>query len=113
MAVTSRVASIMDERTTSTVLLIHGTFAADADDEGLAWWQRGSAFHDALRQRLPSHVKLPEHESLFHWSGENSEWARYQAGKRLLERLRQYEARGRRYHPVSYTHLTLPTNREV
>jgi hypothetical protein len=94
----------MHERTASTVLLIHGTFAADEADEGPAWWQRGSQFHEALRQRLPPHVKLPEHEALFHWSGENSEWARYQAGKRLLERLTQYEAHGRRYHLVGHSH---------
>ena len=111
----------MDERTASTVLLIHGTFGADEADDGPAWWQRGSEFHQALRQRLPPHVKLPEHEAFFHWSGENSEWARYQAGKRLLERLRHYESQGRRYHLVAHSHggtviwhaLRLATRRKI
>ncbi len=111
----------MDHHTTSTVLLIHGTFAADEADEGPAWWQRGSQFYQALRQRLPPHVRLPEHEALFHWSGENSEWARYQAGKRLLESLCQYEAHGRRYHLVGHSHgggviwhaLRLATRRKI
>ena len=96
-------ASTMDDRSSPVVLLIHGTFAAEAADEGQQWWQRGSPFQQALRQCWPQ-ATPPADDPPFHWSGENSEWARYQAGRSLLERLRKYEARGLDYHLIGHSH---------
>ncbi|MHB8902464.1 MAG: lipase family protein [Thermoguttaceae bacterium] len=86
------------------VLLIHGTFAGRAEDEGSSWWQKGSPAWQGLAKRLPAGSKLPERGEIFHWSGENSERARIKAANDLLERLRELEKAGRGYHLVGHSH---------
>ena len=63
------------------LILVHGTFAAADDDVGERWWQRGSSFWISIHARLG--LRRPENSPSFHWSGENSEAERKQAGIRL------------------------------
>ena len=86
------------------VLLIHGTFAGSAADEGDSWWQQGSPAWKELSPRLPAGTRLAERGEVFHWSGDNSERARIKAGLDLLERLRELETAGRGYHLIGHSH---------
>ena len=115
-----------------TVLFIHGTFAYDERDRvppGSAgkWWQRGSAFADALAKLLPNcdiapagnrvseacppwwwyrrRPHLPPSDSVFHWSGANLESARRVAGDRLLSHLRRLiQDSPRGIHIIAHSH---------
>ena len=91
-------------RSTELVLLIHGTFAGRAEDEGDSWWQAGSPAWEELSKRLPPGARLPEQGEVFHWSGDNSERARIKAGHDLLERLLKLEANGQGYHLIGHSH---------
>jgi len=86
------------------VILVHGTFAADTENDGQKWWQAGSPAVAQLKARLPRGVEIAEGSEVFHWSGENSERARSKAALQLLERLRVLEAEGRDYHLVGHSH---------
>jgi hypothetical protein len=86
------------------VLLIHGTFAGRAENEGDSWWQQSSPAWKELSKRLPAGARLPERGEVFHWSGDNSERARIKAGHDLLERLLQLELAGRCYHLIGHSH---------
>lgn len=83
------------------VLFIHGTAAGDDADEGPRWWQRGSAFWQALRDDLgPAFLCQPEGH-VFHWSGANREDDRRAAGSALLARLRTLEVP---FHLIGHSH---------
>ncbi len=86
------------------VLLIHGTGGADIADEGEAWWQRGSKFHQRLSDGLEPVVDVQPAGHVFHWSGVNSEAERVAAGLELLEQLQALESQGRRYHLIGNSH---------
>ena len=86
------------------VILVHGTFAAEADDVGDSWWQEGSDTWDALQRKLPKGTKLAAQSHVFHWSGENSERARIKAGQDLLEIFREFEEEGICYHVIGHSH---------
>lgn len=86
------------------VLLIHGTFAGNEEDEGHRWWQQGSPAWEELSKRLPPGVRLQEQGDVFHWSGDNSERARIKAGHALLERMLELESAGRGYHLIGHSH---------
>ncbi len=86
------------------VILVHGTYAADATDMGDAWWQVGSPVWKALAQRLPPGTRLADVGETFHWSGENSERERIRAGRALLDYLLSLEDAGRPYHLVGHSH---------
>jgi hypothetical protein len=114
-----------------TVLFVHGTFAADDRESGAAWWQRDSQFQITLQQHLGARVKCSPRgatflyprpwwrrllafvrhrasppdslESVFHWSGNNSETARRQAGALLLEHLKVFNDRGP-FHVIAHSH---------
>ncbi len=86
------------------VVLIHGTFAGRAANEGDSWWQKGSAAWEELGKRLPEGTRLSEQGEVFHWSGDNSERARIKAGTDLLEQILQLEASGRKYHLIGHSH---------
>lgn len=86
------------------VLLIHGTFAGRAEDEGTSWWQQGSPAWQELSKRLPAGARMPERGEVFRWSGDNSARARIQAGHDLLERLLELETTGRGYHLIGHSH---------
>lgn len=111
-----------------TLLLIHGTFAGDDLEDGTAWWQRNSCFVTALERMLrdaggPAIHCLPrgsrflyprpwwqfwktaplDIESVFHWSGDNSETARRQTGELLLAHLKAFDACGG-FHVIAHSH---------
>lgn len=86
------------------VLLLHGTFANAEEDEGNAWWQKGSETWKELGRRLPEGISLADDLSLFQWSGENTEWAREKAAIELLDKLRAYETQGHHYHLIAHSH---------
>ena len=98
---------VADVRSDELVILVHGTFAGDNDqrDEGMRWWQRGSATWEALAARLPEGAALPDEEiRLFHWSGANAQSKRLQGGTQLLALLLELEEQGRSYHLVGHSH---------
>lgn len=86
------------------VLLIHGTNAADPADSGERWWQRGSAFWDALSARLGQAFACQPDGEIFRWSGENSESERRLAAMALSKRIERLERDGRPYHLVGHSH---------
>jgi hypothetical protein len=86
------------------VVLVHGTFAGRATNEGDSWWQKGSAAWKGLSERLPAETKLAERGDVFHWTGDNSERARIKAGADLLEQMLELEAAGRGYHLIGHSH---------
>ncbi len=71
------------------IVTIHGTNNGDPSSSGDYWWQRGSAFQKKLLAYV-THVKGVEFIP-FHWSGENSEKARREAGEALFKKLRTME----------------------
>src|SRR5450631_3001584 len=86
---------------TEIILLIHGTAAGAAEDEGERWWQRESEFWRALNESVAPRLSCgPNSGPLFHWSGANSERDRRAAGRRLLSDLRRLEEAGIYYHLV-------------
>jgi tetratricopeptide (TPR) repeat protein len=93
--------------TTSTelVILIHGTGAGRASDEGEQWWQRGSEFTRDLNSRLHPSAQCLADGPLFRWSGSNSENARRSSGRNLYEKyLLPLENAGRPYHLLGHSH---------
>lgn len=90
-----------DEQTVE-VFRIHGTFASNDDDDGAAWWQRGSDFQKDLESQLLNGACS---DVIFHWTGENSAKARARAGMRLFnDVLRSREESGRRYALIGHSH---------
>lgn len=104
-----------------TVILVHGTGAALAEDQGPAWWQVGGKFQTWLEKnggarwqvQPPLFGELKLHPSgqylfvenhIFHWSGKNSEATRREAGERLAESLWELEKNGRPYALVGHSH---------
>ncbi len=88
-----------------TVLCIHGTFAASERDYGRGWWQRGSVFWQRFSARLPHGTgMLEDNETLFHWSGANTERDREQAAARLLAALQRRDEAGQPYHLIGHSH---------
>lgn len=86
------------------LVLVHGTFAAQAADRGADWWQNGSEEAVALQKRLPANVQFPPQGKVFHWSGENNERARIKGANDLLDYLRALEHDGIAYHLVGHSH---------
>ncbi len=86
------------------VLFVHGTFAGDPSDEGEKWWQIGSSSYQALASRVPDCVRLQEQGEVFHWSGANSDHARWSAGRALLSHIRAIRRRGLRVHLIGHSH---------
>jgi hypothetical protein len=88
------------------ILLIHGTFASSDEDDGQAWWQRGSRFWTWFNQSLQRRATCaPQTGTVFRWSGRNSEQERIRAGQDLFKNwLRLYERSGTRYHLIGHSH---------
>ncbi len=98
------------------VLLVHGTFASSDEDRGKNWWQTESEAATTLRRFLgngyvinPDEVcfqstVVPVPESVFHWSGRNSEHARRLAAKLLFERLQWFNERRLSFHVIAHSH---------
>ncbi|MCR9232552.1 MAG: hypothetical protein NXI29_16185 [bacterium] len=123
------------ESYTEPVLLIHGTFAYDDQEQGDRWWQRSSHFSVTLERMSSEQGKrikaVPEgkcftyispwwkrflvsrkklsvedvqnRESVFHWSGDNTESARRAAAKLLLAHLQVFDSQGP-FHVIAHSH---------
>jgi hypothetical protein len=80
----SRPAESPPDPSLETIVMVHGTYAADQDDSGPQWWQDGSAvrasFEETFRGRAACDIA-------FHWTGKNKESERLEAARRLLARL--------------------------
>ena len=95
----------------ATVVTVHGTFAhvgstPSAGPEaapGQQWWQPGSRLEQDLKSLLAAKDgKLTIRA--FEWSGENSELARRNAGRELLDYLADLEASKEPYCLVGHSH---------
>jgi hypothetical protein len=87
-------------RKAERIILLHCTGAADIADRGNRWWQSGSVFQSSAQSRLASFL----FDKPFHWSGDNFEDRRYQAGLELLARLQNLERNQAAYHLVGHSH---------
>ena len=67
------------------VITIHGTNAGAESDHGDEWWQKGSPFQTKLAERIDDRLEFEP----FHWSGDNSETERREAGAALAKKLRK------------------------
>src|SRR5262249_12033137 len=87
------------------VLLVHGTFAKRAEgDQEKNWWEKGSAFRQKLAVALGTSGGYKVFDEEIEWSGLNSEVARHQAGRDLLQKLLlPMEAEGRPYHLIGHS----------
>jgi hypothetical protein len=93
------------EKNSKTVLVtIHGTGAGEPTEEEDSWWLEGSKFLGKLKDRLdldPSRVEIFP----FLWDGgPNSEGSRRQAGGKLYELLKSYDAAGNNYYLICHSH---------
>jgi hypothetical protein len=86
------------------VLLVHGTNAAQEADEGESWWQRESDFHRWFVAQMGTRLDCQPSGGVFHWTGENTEWARQEAGRALAGSIRAMEEEQRPYHLVGHSH---------
>lgn len=86
------------------IVTVHGTFAADPNDDGQQWWQRGSAFTTALAERLAGkgipHIDVQP----FHWSGLNSDQARLRAATALAGKLAAAKREDRPVAVLAHSH---------
>lgn len=86
------------------LVTVHGTNDGDLADEGSRWWQKGSDFLATLQGALEE-AKAPATACLpFHWSGENSDQERLDAGAKLADILRRLENVGIPYHLLAHSH---------
>lgn len=93
------------------VIGVHGTFAhvdgkTAADNDPNAekqWWEAGSEFEAELKQMVAADNGTLEYEE-FEWSGDNSERARRNAGRKLMEQTRALEAEKSDYVLVGHSH---------
>jgi hypothetical protein len=86
------------------LIAVHGTFAAEPGNDGANWWQRGSPFMTRLAGALEPKLGRPPRVLPFHWSGENSEFDRLAAGRRLEAVMRRLERAKRPYHVLAHSH---------
>ena len=86
------------------VVTVHGTGAGVPEDAGHSWWQKDSAF-----QKKTSEIVELAGDGVevvpFHWgTGPNSETKRREAGTKLYEQLRGYDAEGVDYYLIGHSH---------
>ncbi len=86
------------------ILLIHGTFASDHEDEGPRWWQVGSDFWKYFEKRFPKRPRMQRIGEVFHWDGLNTERSRRFGARALLKRLQELEAQEVGYHLICHSH---------
>jgi hypothetical protein len=85
-----------------TIISVHGTFAAGAED-GEQWWQRGSPFERHLQDCIEGETGALSLQRL-RWPGLNSETSRQAAAQALLGRCRTLERTGERYVLIGHSH---------
>jgi hypothetical protein len=100
----------------ATVIAVHGTFAHSTAVDGasvslapeqLQWWQPGSTFDRELRDMVAAVPGMGSGTLSvvpFEWSGENSEIARRDAGKKLYGELAALDAKGEPYCVIGHSH---------
>lgn len=86
------------------VVTVHGTFASHDSDDGEQWWQRGSAFTNALAARLASMGVREVSMQPFHWSGLNSDQARLRAAAALGRVIANAKRNGRPVAVLAHSH---------
>ena len=85
------------------IITVHGTNAGDPSDRGDQWWQNGSEFQEKLSSYLETSDGRLTIEP-FHWSGENSEIERRNAGDNLRAKLVAAEQDGEPFAVVGHSH---------
>ena len=88
----------------AVAVMVHGTFAADSNDAGEGWWQADSSVARKLQALMPPSTRVAEGCEVFHWSGENSDRARFKAAAKLLRHAYWLEDQGHDYHLVGHSH---------
>lgn len=101
----------------TTIVTVHGTFAhinappvenggtssAGSPAATIPWWQKESGFGKLVAE-MSGDEGANVHIEPFIWSGENSEFERRAAGAKLLNLLKDLEARGEPYSIVAHSH---------
>lgn len=100
-----------DTRTKETVVVVHGTFSAQAEDGNPRWYQPGQNFCRQLDAELQSagsvarcwaHLQPPQEH--FYWDGANDWLSRQRAATRLRLQIRTLIADGWQVHLVGHSH---------
>lgn len=86
------------------VITVHGTNDADARDDGMRWWQRGSRFTTRLCDKLGELGFPGAHILPVHWSGANSDHDRLIAAEDLSRVLTSLERSGRPHAVIGHSH---------
>jgi hypothetical protein len=84
------------------LLLVHGTFAAHAEDAGDRWWQTGSPVREALLSRIRPYLNVGNEAVVFHWLGDNLESSRAAGAEALCRQLLTLEKLRRPYHLITF-----------
>lgn len=101
----SEVPHVAKSPTIPQVVLVHGTFAGDANDTGTRWWQRKSDFYEKLQTELRGEASLVADRELFRWLQDgNREILRLRAADDLLRYIEKFELEGTPYHLVGHSH---------
>ncbi len=86
------------------LITVHGTNDADAVSDGARWWQRGSTFLGDVERAAAAAGGAPCVVTPFHWSGENSDDERLDAGKALAKIMARLDKTRRPYHLLAHSH---------
>lgn len=87
-----------------TILTVHGTNDAAAENEGSRWWQRGSTFIERLTSEL-QHLGVTNPEIIpVHWSGANSDFDRLSGSSKLAAEIARLERAGRLHAIIAHSH---------
>lgn len=85
------------------IVTVHGTGDTAEGPDGQKWYQRGSQFTDALRQRLAGAGLDAEIEPVL-WSGANSAADRENGADKLAKELKKLKGRYSSVHVLSHSH---------
>ncbi len=97
--------SMQSEAENEIVLVtIHGTGVGEPTEEEDSWWLQGSKFLEKLEERLELDPKRIEIRPFLWEGGPNSEASRREAGRRLYELLKSYDAAEKDYYLICHSH---------
>ena len=86
----------------ATIITVHGT-GATGPEEGDAWWQRGGAFKEHIRELVEGEDGALNFQRLI-WDGANNETSRRDAARKLYETAEELESKGQKYCVVGHSH---------
>jgi hypothetical protein len=86
----------------ATIITVHGT-GATGPEEGQAWWQKGSAFEQHIRELVESEDGTLNFQPMV-WDGNNSEASRRVAAAKLYDVAKQLEREGQKYSLIGHSH---------